>query len=383
MPIIDSGPPRDVYNKAPLSAGLGRDDRQRQLDSQTDFMSSSKAPVSSPGPAASASDKGKKPPVPRTGFDADQLLELCDTVRTSLHEGRPEPRWDETIGFLKAVKRDEADGSRAIEFETIRNTHLDKLISDIIDPKYRHPRVPTGFSNDIKLADQLQRLWIERFRGPYFNIEQNRYLDLSKTGRLRDVTLNIDVENPDERWRAKDAEALSELEGNSEVEPGQWWLNLACAHRDGIVGSARERPTKGKYGVAALPLLTGQENIEFEDGTIKYVREGRITDMHVSLMSQVGSTVRVLRGYRLRSPFAPKAGIRYDGLYKICQYGQRLNMVSERHRMILTLERVGGQQPIEDILHIPRPSEMDDWELYERFEGEKIKQKKGDKAFID
>ncbi|KAM0562236.1 hypothetical protein ACHAPJ_002681 [Fusarium lateritium] len=341
------------------------------------------APVSSPGPAASASDKGKKPPAPRTGFDADQLLELCDTVRTSLHEGRPEPRWDETIGFLKAVKRDEAYGNRAIEFETIRNTHLDKLISDIIDPKYRHPRVPTGFSHDVQLADQLQRLWIERFRGPYFNIEQNRYLDLSKTGRLRDVTLNIDAENPDERWRAKDAEALSELEGNSEVEPGQWWLNLACAHRDGIVGSARERPTKGKYGVAALPLLTGQENIDFEDGIIKYVREGRITDMHVSLMSQVGSTVRVLRGYRLRSPFAPKAGIRYDGLYKICQYGQRLNMVSERHRMILTLERVGGQPPIEDILHIPRPSEMDDWELYERFESEKIKQKKGDKAFID
>ena len=58
-------------------------------------------------------------------------------------------------------------------------------------------------------------------------------------------------------------------------------------------------------------------------------------------------------------------------------------MVSERHRMILTLERVGGQPPIEDILHIPRPSEMDDWELYERFESEKIKQKKGDKAFID
>lgn len=93
-----------------------------------------------------------------------------------------------------------------------------------------------------------------------------------------------------------------------------WWLNLACAHRDGIVDSNREKPTKGKYGVAALPLLTGQEDIDYDDGAIRYVRQGRIADIHVSLISQVGATFRILRGYHLRSPFAPKAGIRYDGL---------------------------------------------------------------------
>ncbi|KAF5016181.1 hypothetical protein F66182_12219 [Fusarium sp. NRRL 66182] len=105
--------------------------------------------------------------------------------------------------------------------------------------------------------------------------------------------------------------------------------------------------------------------------------------MHVSLVTQVGSTIRILRGYRLRSPFAPKAGVRYDGLYTIRQYGQRLNQISERHRMTLILERVSGQPPIEDILHIPRPSETDDWELFEKFENEAIKQKKGDKGLLD
>lgn len=89
---------------------------------------------------------------------------------------------------------------------------------------------------------------------------------------------------------------------------------MACAHRDGIVGSARERPTRGKYGVAALPLLTGEEYIDDNDGYIRYARQGRITDIHVSLVSQPGATFRILRGYRLSSPFAPKAGIRYDGL---------------------------------------------------------------------
>ncbi|KAF5018413.1 hypothetical protein F66182_9607, partial [Fusarium sp. NRRL 66182] len=220
------------------------------------------APAPTLGPAA-APDRGKKPAPSRTGLDADALLELCDTVRTSLREGRPEPRWEEAMGYLSALLRDEG-GSRAIEFETIRDTHLDKLLSEITNPKYKHPRVPTRFSKDIELAERLERKWIERFRGPFFNIEQNRYYDLSKTGRLRDVTLNLDTDNPDERWKAKDAETLSELEGNLEIEPGHWWLNLACAHRDGIVGSACEKPTKGKYGVAALPLLTGQEDMDFE-----------------------------------------------------------------------------------------------------------------------
>jgi hypothetical protein len=51
--------------------------------------------------------------------------------------------------------------------------------------------------------------------------------------------------------------------------------------------------------------------------------------------------------------------------------------------MMLTLERVEDQVPIEDILHVPRPSEMDDWELYEKFEGEAIKKHKGNKALLD
>jgi hypothetical protein len=51
--------------------------------------------------------------------------------------------------------------------------------------------------------------------------------------------------------------------------------------------------------------------------------------------------------------------------------------------MMLTLERVSDQRPIEDILNIPRPSEVDDWNLYQKYESELVKQKKGAKAFLD
>lgn len=398
-------PNRNSYSQTSLAARLDRERRRwSSINDQADFMSSSKSKGKGKAPAISPEQKSqpesqpesqpqsqpgpstyRKPLPPRTGYDADVLREMCDTVRTSLHEGRPEPRWEEVMGFLKAVLRDEGDGSgsHAIEIETIRNTHLDKLISDILNPRYRHPRVPTRFAADIQLVERLERKWIERFRGPYFHIEEHRYRELSQKGRLRDVTPNLGAQDPEDRWQANDGETLSEMEGNLEIEPGHWWLNLACAHRDGIVDSNREKPTKGKYGVAALPLLTGQEDIDYDDGAIRYVRQGRIADIHVSLISQVGATFRILRGYHLRSPFAPKAGIRYDGLYTIRRYSQWFNEVSDRHHMMLTLERVSDQRPIEDILNIPRPSEIDDWNLYQKYESELVKQKKGAKAFLD
>ncbi|KAM0360892.1 hypothetical protein ACHAP4_002986 [Fusarium culmorum] len=247
MPVMDgrsaATPNRNSYSQTSLAARLDRERRRwSSINDQADFMSSSKSKGKGKAPAISPEQKSqpelqpqsqpqsqpgpstyRKPLPPRTGYDADVLREMCDTVRTSLHEGRPEPRWEEVMGFLKAVLRDEGDGSgsHAIEIETIRNTHLDKLISDIINPRYRHPRVPTRFAADIQLVERLERKWIERFRGPYFHIEEHRYRELSQKGRLRDVTPNLDAQDPEDRWQANNGETLSEMEGNLEIEPGQ------------------------------------------------------------------------------------------------------------------------------------------------------------------
>lgn len=78
-----------------------------------------------------------------------------------------------------------------------------------------------------------------------------------------------------------------------------------------------ERPTSGRYGITALPLLTGREEMIRIDAqhVVKYVRETRRPqDMHIALISQVGRQIRILRGYKLKSVFAPQAGVRYDGL---------------------------------------------------------------------
>lgn len=90
-------------------------------------------------------------------------------------------------------------------------------------------------------------------------------------------------------------------------------MNLCAAFRDGIVGNATENVTNGRYGVTALPMVTGTEE-EGSGGTVKLIREGNKRDVYFNLIKEVGRAIRVLRGHTLLSKYAPLAGIRYDGL---------------------------------------------------------------------
>ena len=40
-------------------------------------------------------------------------------------------------------------------------------------------------------------------------------------------------------------------------------------------------------------------------------------NLALKISVDTGKPVRVLRGYKLKSPFAPESGYRYDGLYKV------------------------------------------------------------------
>lgn len=166
-----------------------------------------------------------------------------------------------------------------------------------------------------------------------------------------------------------------------------------------MVGTKQEESSKGPYDVLALPLLTGQEEM-IDAYTVKYVREGEIGDMLVHLISQVGFRIRIFRGHELRSIFAPQAGVRYDGLYvlefhigqalansdsrryRIRQYGHKLDVNTEVYRLELILERLHGQRPMYELRRIPRPSQLDDWKVYERLESDKLKRLARSDAFL-
>ncbi|TID01619.1 hypothetical protein CH35J_004468 [Colletotrichum higginsianum] len=332
-----------------------------------------------PGAAALSSPPVEPLPV------KEKLLELCDSVRTSLQREKSlGPHEDRIQELFEKILKEELRHSPSLDFETLQYARLDKLLADVLDPACRPSPLPLRFRADMAVAESLQRIWRSRFREQYFALDQVRQRRLSIGGDMRDIHFTAAGMDPLESWTVRNScpDPISELEGNQQFEPGHWWLNLACAQRDGIIGTAVEKPTKGKYGVTALPLLTGCE--EHVRGKLyRYVREGRLSDMHVSLLTQVGTQIRILRGYRLKSTLAPQAGVRYDGLYTIRQYGNKLGAATDKYRLELLLEHVDGQKSLEEVQKVPRPSQMDDWQTFKKVEAEMVRQRKGDDGLLD
>ncbi len=60
-----------------------------------------------------------------------------------------------------------------------------------------------------------------------------------------------------------------------------------------------------------------------------------------------------------------------------------MDISTNTHRLELTLERVTNQKPIESIMDIPKPSQVDDWKLFEKLEGDKIKLTQGDSSYLE
>ncbi|KAI4869453.1 hypothetical protein F4820DRAFT_444051 [Hypoxylon rubiginosum] len=325
-------------------------------------------------------------------WDREALLKLSDSIRASL--GRDKalgPDANELSDFLDAAwKYEDQRRHAALDIETIEYARLDKLLAEVLDFAETlkdgpgHPTAaddpPLRFRVDVLNAKSLSRSWRKRFRDQYFMIDQHRREALMTGGRLTDASFNDPLIYS---GGTKTNDPISELEGNLQFEAGDWWLNIACAWHDGIVDSSFETPTKGRYGIAALPLLTGQEDI-IGSNTYKYIREGKATDMHIPLISQVGRQIRILRGYQLKSLLAPHAGVRYDGLFTIKQYGSKLDEKTGVYRLELLLERVPGQKRslFEVARQVPRPSQLDDWSSFTKLEGDRIKVLHGEATYL-
>lgn len=69
--------------------------------------------------------------------------------------------------------------------------------------------------------------------------------------------------------------------------------------------------------------------------------------------------------------------------YTLLQYGQKRNAQSGVYELYLALERLEGQTPMHRITITPRPSQVDDWRLVEKLEGEMVKERCGEDRFLE
>lgn len=47
------------------------------------------------------------------------------------------------------------------------------------------------------------------------------------------------------------------------------------------------------------------------------------------------------------------------------------------------MERVDGQKSLEQVQQVPRPSQMDSWQMFKKVEAEIVRQRKGDDGLLD
>ncbi|KAI5283503.1 hypothetical protein KEM55_001531, partial [Ascosphaera atra] len=131
------------------------------------------------------------------------------------------------------------------------------------------------------------------------------------------------------------------LQGEGHLRNGQWWPYQVCAERDNAHQAHIGGISGNKMNGATSIILSGGTNsvsgTEYEDkdegNRVEYCgttnNDGSPTS-NTKLMYQAakkGTPIRLMRGHRLRSPYAPADGIRYDGLYIVKDYETALQVL--------------------------------------------------------
>ncbi|MCJ1309312.1 hypothetical protein MMC25_002971 [Agyrium rufum] len=167
-------------------------------------------------------------------------------------------------------------------------------------------------------------------------------------------------------------------------EVGSWWIERLGAYRDGIIDYTLKGITADNKRAYAI-IMTGLEELHVKaDGTIRYRAPPNDTGRFRLMENFVsGSPVRVLRTWKLTSPWRPRAGIRYDGLYKVVAQGVSLfkdPLDKDVWLYTFDLRRIKEQPAIQKALAHPAADEMDDWNEYLRFKAEMMEMKEMDRA---
>jgi len=195
-----------------------------------------------------------------------------------------------------------------------------------------------------------------------------------------DLLRGIIPGKPNSKHQKKTADSLDPKEtrrspkyfGNGLLLNGQWWPTQLAAVRDGAHGATVAGISGGEGGAYSCIMSGGHEYPDVDNGNeVLYCGtdsdNGTITDKTLLLLQseRTGNPVRLIRSSKVNSPFAPKIGLRYDGLYKVLSHEllDPFNSLRQRHRF--RLQRLPGQDPIRGEGPEKRPTEQE-VEAYEK-----------------
>jgi len=175
----------------------------------------------------------------------------------------------------------------------------------------------------------------------------------SKSGKMWVYKIDKNYQRPANRF------------GSNQLEVGAWWPLQVCALRDGAHGS-RMGGIYGKKDKGAYSIIisggSGYDDYDMGDVIWYTGSGGKGEDQVLGIGNQALITsfntklpVRVLRGSKSSSKFAPSQGLRYDGIYIVTDHKAVIG--KDGYRVFrYKLERCPNQMEIQ--LKIPGRAEL-------------------------
>ncbi|KZF24049.1 hypothetical protein L228DRAFT_281161 [Xylona heveae TC161] len=239
-----------------------------------------------------------------------------------------------------------------VDIDILRFTRIDKAL---LEMSAMGSRWPTYL---VDMAESTVREWEKRLG----DIRHLRTALWAPSGRM--------VSKEKKGWLVdKGDPAKAHVVGHNWIRAGDWWIKPACAFRDGAIDNPKGGITADDDGAYAI-LLSGKEELEGSEPNSIIYRPDPTDPKRFKLMKnlELRMPVRMLRSWRLQSVWGPRAGVRYDGLYRVTGWSTKL----EDGLITFTfyLGRNEDQPPMSQVMRHPTAEEIDDWKDYQEIKSQ-------------
>ncbi|KAL5449882.1 hypothetical protein PMIN06_006731 [Paraphaeosphaeria minitans] len=230
-------------------------------------------------------------------------------------------------------------------------------------------------------CDELIHLWTTKFG----RLEDLHPFLYGRGGRLEGIA---SIEETSKlallrRWQKGCPDRISpkraRRRGSLGFHPGSWWINTLFACHAGIidVDTIDGGVCHDKYGAYAVVVIDGAELDAPTESTLTYRcgKDDRGRFRLTAATPRSREPVRILRSHSVNSMWGPKAGVRYEGLYRVRGWAVHQPKTSPFHAgqkvrlgdvyFDIHLERC-DPVPVQEVAKSPIASELDDYSEYKR-----------------
>ncbi|KAF2011104.1 hypothetical protein BU24DRAFT_472249 [Aaosphaeria arxii CBS 175.79] len=316
-------------------------------------------------------------PPPFSDFTRARLKQLSSWIRDDLdpivaRDGPNMLHADDVLQLHDTFKALRV--SQTISALDLRATHIHRAVIEVAG---KATRWPSRLADD---CEKIMSVWSAKFG----NLNDLHPFLYGRGGRLEGIASSGEFSKASllKRWQSSCPDNLSlkrsHRHGHLGFRPGSWWLNPLFASHAGIIDSAT---TDGgvcydRDGAYAVLLKDASEIEALTENAFTY-RCGTHDKARFCLTSATWRSrfpIRVLRSHSLNSEWAPKAGVRYEGLYRVD--GWIIRSVTSQDAMIndtkigdiifeVKFERI-DPVPMSEVMKHPTAAEVDDYTEYKR-----------------